>query len=103
VALTQGAMTTSGDYERYFEHQGLRYCHILHPLTGWPVQHWQSATVLAPACLAAGALSTIAMLKGPEAPAFLTAQGVAWVLIDAAGQVRRHDPSPVAPPVAHLH
>jgi thiamine biosynthesis lipoprotein len=92
VSLGQGAMATSGDYERYFEHQGQRYCHILNPHTGMPVQHWQSITVLAPACLAAGALCTIGMLLGPQAPEFLSAQGVAWIAIDAAGQLMQHDP-----------
>lgn len=92
VELHHGAMATSGDYERFFEHDGRRYCHILNPLTGWPVQHWQSITVLAPACLAAGALTTLGMLMGPAAPEFLNAQGVAWVAIDAAGRLQRHDP-----------
>lgn len=64
IPLQQGALTTSGDYERFFEHHGQRYCHILHPHTGWPVQHWQSISVLAQTASASGALSTIAMLKG---------------------------------------
>jgi thiamine biosynthesis lipoprotein len=87
VELDSGALATSGDYERYFELEGQRYCHILDPRSGWPVQHWQSVSVLAPACLAAGALTTIAMLKGPEAGAFLQSQGVAWIGVDALGGV----------------
>jgi len=98
VDMAQGALATSGDYERFFEQDGQRYCHILNPRTGWPVAHWQSISVLAPACLAAGALSTVAMLKGPQAPAFLNAQGVAWIAIDGAGAVQRHDPQPAAAP-----
>jgi len=90
VAIAQGALATSGDYERYLEFNGQRHCHILNPFTGWPVRHWQGISVLAPACLAAGALATIAMLKEAEAPAFLATQGVAYLLIDQAGQLTRH-------------
>ena len=88
-----GALATSGDYERFFiGADGRRYSHILDPRSGWPVQHWQSVSVLAPACLAAGALSTVAMLKGPDASDFLREQGVAWIGVDAAGQVQRFEP-----------
>jgi thiamine biosynthesis lipoprotein len=89
VRLGDGALATSGDYERYIDHAGRRYCHVLDPATGWPVHDWQSVSVVAPACLAAGALTTIAMLKGPAGPAFLREQGVAHVLVDAHGQVSR--------------
>jgi thiamine biosynthesis lipoprotein len=85
--LAQGALATSGDYERFFEVDGRRYCHILHPRTGWPVQHWQSVSVQAPLCVAAGAFSTIAMLLGPQAGAFLNAQQVPWLAVDASGTV----------------
>lgn len=86
-AVHDGALATSGDYERYFEQDGRRYCHILDPRTGWPVSHWQSVTVAAPSCLAAGALSTLAMLAGPQAPAFLQSQGVAYAALDPRGEL----------------
>ncbi len=89
VRLGDGALATSGDYERYIDHAGRRYCHVLDPRTGWPVHDWQSVSVVAPACLAAGALTTIAMLKGVDGPAFLRDQGVAHVLVGATGQVTR--------------
>jgi len=91
LEVHHGALTTSGDYERFFELDGQRYCHILNPRSGWPVQHWQSISVLAPACLAAGALSTVAMLKGADAPAFLQSQGVAWIGIEASGRLHGLD------------
>jgi FAD:protein FMN transferase len=89
VRLGDGALATSGDYERYLDHAGRRYCHILDPGTGWPAHAWQSVSVVAPACLAAGALATIAMLKGQDTPRFLREQGVAHVLVDMKGQVTR--------------
>lgn len=90
VELKSGALATSGDYERYLDIAGRRYCHLLDPRSGWPVQHWQSVSVIAPVCLAAGALSTVAMLKGPDAPAFLAAQQVPWLAVDASGAIVRH-------------
>lgn len=84
VELREGALATSGDYERYFEHEGRRHCHILDPHTGWPVSHWAGVSVTAPACVAAGALSTIAMLKGASALEFLAAQATTGLAIDTA-------------------
>jgi thiamine biosynthesis lipoprotein len=84
VELREGALATSGDYERYFEHEGRRYCHILDPQTGWPVSHWASVSVTAPACVAAGALSTIAMLKGASALDFLAAQATTGLVVDTS-------------------
>lgn len=83
-----GAMATSGDYERYFEHEGRRYCHLLDPRTGWPVNHWRSMSVVAPLCVLAGACATIAMLKPvDEAVAFLREQKLRFLGIDAAGDI----------------
>jgi FAD:protein FMN transferase len=64
LEIAQGAVATSGDYERYFIHDGKRYSHILNPRTGMPVTGFQAVTVLAPSCMVAGSMSTIAMLKG---------------------------------------
>jgi len=86
VDVADGAIATSGDYERYFEVEGRRYCHIIDALTGMPVSSWQSISVAAPLAIVAGSCATIAMLMGPEAPAFLGEQQVPWVGIDAAGR-----------------
>ncbi len=87
VALMGGGMATSGDYERYFEQDGKRYCHVLNPTTGQPVNYWQSITVLAPNTTTAGALSTTAMLKAENGLVWLDAQKVAYIAVDSAGQV----------------
>jgi thiamine biosynthesis lipoprotein len=87
--VASGAMATSGDYERYFVVDGRRYCHVMDPRSGWPVDAWQSVSVVAPLAVAAGACATIAMLHPvDEALAFLQAQGVRYLAIDADG--RRH-------------
>ncbi len=98
VRLSDGALATSGDYERYIDHDGRRYCHVLDPRTGWPVHDWQSVSVIAPACLAAGALTTIAMLMGQDASHFLREQRVSHVLVDATGHVTRWTPDEEAVP-----
>lgn len=93
LPVTAGAMATSGDYERYFERDGRRYCHLLDPRTGWPVAHWRSVSVLAPLCALAGACATIAMLQPVDAGlAFLERQGVRFLAIGADGT--RHTERP---------
>lgn len=85
------AIGTSGDYQRYFELDGRRYCHLIDPRTGAPGQSAQSATVLAPPGPEAGTLSDAAskpvFLAGPQGfPASAQAMGTpAALLIDAQG------------------
>jgi thiamine biosynthesis lipoprotein len=88
VELTEGALATSGDYERFFELDGRRYCHILDPRSGMPVTAWQSVSVVAPLCVVAGSCSTIAMLLGGRAEAFLRAQRVEYLVVAADGTAR---------------
>ena len=78
----RGALATSGDSRRYLLRDGVRYGHILHPGTGWPVLGApRSVTVAASSCTEAGLLSTIALLRGSGAQAFLDEQGVRyWIL-----------------------
>lgn len=87
VDLVDGALATSGDYERFIEVDGVRYCHILDATTGMPVQYWQSISVMAPLCVMAGSCATIAMLLQQDAPAFLVEQGVWWHGVRADGRV----------------
>ncbi|HEY6895148.1 MAG TPA: FAD:protein FMN transferase [Rhodanobacteraceae bacterium] len=81
------AIATSGDYERYVEVDGRRYCHIVDPRSGMPVGHWQSASVVAPLTILAGSYATIAMLAGDRAPDFLDTQRVRYLLIDSNGRL----------------
>jgi thiamine biosynthesis lipoprotein len=78
--IADGALTTSGDARRYLLKDGVRYSHILDPRTGWPVEDPPRAvTVAAPTCMEAGVLSTLAMLHGRDAEAFLQREQLqAW-------------------------
>jgi len=80
--LMSGALTTSGDARRFLFKEGIRYPHILDPRKGWPVMGApRSVTTAAPTCLEAGILSTLAMLHGKRAEAFLRGQGISsWVI-----------------------
>lgn len=85
IALSSGALATSGDYERFIEAGGRRYCHILDPKTGWPAHGLSSVTVISDRCLVAGSLSTAAMLKGRDGAAWLRGLGVRHLAIDEDG------------------
>ncbi len=61
-----GGIATSGDYERYFLIDGVRYSHILDPRTGTPARGLSSVTVLAPDATAADALATALFVLGAE-------------------------------------
>ena len=80
-------MATSGDYERYFEVDGRRYCHLLDARTGLPVTHWQSVSVIAPLATLAGSYATIAMLVAQDAERFLARQGAICLLVAADGSL----------------
>ena len=74
-----GALATSCDSRRFLLRDGVRYSHILDPRNGWPVEGApRSVTVAADTCTQAGMLSTLAMLEGDNAEAFLGAQGVKY-------------------------
>lgn len=83
INLHHGALASSGDYERYFIVGGKRFCHILNPKTGWPVQGVAAASVVADKCLLAGTVSTVAMLQGHAAADWLAQMGLPHLVIDA--------------------
>ncbi len=89
-SLTDGAVATSGDYQRYFIKDNTRYHHILDPKTGQPVQGTVYATVRADSVMDADAIATALFVMGAE-------KGIAWIdtlpgvegmLIPASGPAR---------------
>ncbi len=85
LPVLQGAVATSGDYERCITIDGRRYGHVLNPITGWPVRHFASVTVLADYCVIAGSASTITMLREQSGKAWLEELGLPHHWIDTQG------------------
>ena len=83
------SLSTSGDYERYFLLDGVRYHHILDPHTGRPTRGLRSATVICADATRADALSTALMVLGSDRGLALAErlQGVEAVLVDDQGRV----------------
>ena len=67
LQLTDVAVGTSGDYERFFIKDGRRYHHLLDPDTGEPARATRSVTVIAPRAVTADALGTGVFVAGPHA------------------------------------
>ena len=86
LSLHNGALASSGDYERCINVDGVRYGHILNPKTGWPVRHLAAVSVLGDFCVVAGSAATIAMLKEENGPAWLEGLGLPHIWVDVHGK-----------------
>ena len=89
LPLTDTAVSTSGDYERYFERDGVRYHHILNPATGESASAVQSVTILGPETTFTDALSTSVFVLGPAEGMELVNRlpGIDAIIIDGTGRV----------------
>jgi len=88
VEMTNLAISTSGQYERFIVIAGRRYGHILDPRTGWPAAGCRSVTVLAGEDWEADALATAAFVLGPaRGMALLRSRpGAEGMIVDAEGR-----------------
>jgi thiamine biosynthesis lipoprotein len=66
IPLVDAAISTSGDYERFFEEDGVRYHHIIDPHTGHSASKVRSATIIGPYATRTDGLSKTAFVLGPE-------------------------------------
>jgi len=86
--LTNAAISTSGDYERFFISNGKRYHHILSPKTGRPADRCRSVTVIAPEGYLADSFSTGIFILGPEKGIkLLETLGYHGVIVDSEGKI----------------
>lgn len=67
LPIVDEAISTSGDYERFFEEDGRRYHHILNPATGEPTEGMLSVTVIGPDATMTDGLSTTLFVLGTDA------------------------------------
>jgi len=89
LPLVDTAISTSGDYERFFEKNGVRHHHIVDPATGASPSAVRSVTVLAPDGLTCEALSKTVFVLGVRRGMELveTVEGVDAIVVDAAGEL----------------
>ena len=89
IPLENEAISTSGDYERFFEEDGERFHHIIVPSTGTPAGEVHSATVIGPDAVITDALSTSVFVMGVEQGLTLisTLPDYEGIVIDAEGQM----------------
>ena len=89
VPLADEAISTSGDYERFFDEDGVRYHHIIKPSTGKPAGGIHSATVFGPDAVITDALSTSVFVLGVDRGLKLiaTLPDYESIVIDASGRV----------------
>jgi thiamine biosynthesis lipoprotein len=59
IEIEKKAVATSGDYQRYFIKNGIRYHHIISPFSGQPFRKWISMTIIANTCMEADSLATV--------------------------------------------
>lgn len=89
LLLQDRAVVTSGDYERFFERDGVRYHHILDPVSGRPARLCRSVTVVAADAARADALATAAFVMGPESGMKLLEElpNVEGLIVDSEGRL----------------
>lgn len=90
IQLTDMALVTSGDYERYIIYKGTKYHHIIDPKTGQPARGCKSVSIVFMKAFDADILSTAIFVMGPEAGMRLIENmpGVEGMIVDASGRIQ---------------
>lgn len=93
IPLQDVAVSTSGDYQRYFEEDGIRYHHIINPRSGDSARALQSVTVIGPDATTTDALSTSVFVMGLESGLELINRmpDIDAILVDQNGQLHYSD------------
>lgn len=88
TGLTDKAISTAGDYERYFVKDGKRYHHILNPKTGYPAEGVHSVTVIANEGAVADSFSTGIFVLGTEkGMKLMQKMGIDGIIVDFRGAI----------------
>jgi thiamine biosynthesis lipoprotein len=88
ISVSDSAIATSGDYQKFFFHQGKRYHHILNPKTGFPAEECQSVTILCKDGMTADGLATAVFVLGHKKGYALCQrlEGVKCFIVDREGR-----------------
>lgn len=86
---TEMGVATAGDYERFFEADGVRYHHIIDPRTGYPARGTMSVSVIGPDPTWADALDTALFVMGPRRALEFARRrgGLDLIVVDADGKI----------------
>ena len=89
VYVTDTAVATSGDYEKFFIYQDKRYHHIFSPRNGFPTEECQSVSIIYKEGMTADALATAVFVMGPEKGYSLCQKlkGVECLIVDKEGKI----------------
>jgi thiamine biosynthesis lipoprotein len=86
--LEDKSISTSGDYQRYFIRDGVRYHHLFNPKTGFPESLCQSVTVIAPSATLTDPFATGIFIMGPKKGlALLERLGMDGIIVDRDGKI----------------
>jgi thiamine biosynthesis lipoprotein len=93
IPLQDVAVSTSGDYQRYFEEDGIRYHHIINPTSGDSARALRSVTIIGPDATTTDALSTSVFVMGRESGLELINRmpDIDAILVDQKGQLYYSD------------
>ena len=93
LPLLDASISTSGDYERFFIENGVRYHHIIDPTSGDSARQVRSVTVIGSESTAADALSTSVFVMGPKDGIELINRliGIDVIVVDGKGQMHVSD------------
>ena len=89
IRLNNLAIVTSGDYEKYFTSNGIRYAHIVNPKTGYPITGIKSVTIICPDAEISDALATSVCVMGVDKGLALVNKlnGVECMIIDTNDKI----------------
>ncbi len=88
IELSDMSISTSGDYERFFEQDGVRYHHLLNPWTGYPAKGLQSVSIITKDCVLTDAFATGIFIAGlQKGMEILRENGLDGVIIDEDGNI----------------
>ena len=87
LSISDLGAATTGDYQRYFLKDGIRYHHVFNPRTGYPAQGKQSVTVCGPETLICDALSTALFVSQEPARILEKFPDYGAIIVDSDGNL----------------